>query len=385
MREVRRSRILEPRFPRPHPPLVDEQPLRILLVDDEEGAFLMTQAMLGSLERFPAKLDWARTFDEALEALTTGEYDVFLVDYYLGTRTGLELLEEARDRAIRTPMIMVTGKGSRDVDLEAMSRGASDYLVKSNLVPAALERSIRYAVERARAAEAVRESEARHRGMFDHLPLGLYRCAPDGTFVDANPALVRMLGFPAPTELREHYAANFYLAEADRARFLSILSAEGELHGFESIILDTAGRPLRVRNTARAHRDASGTIDYIEGAVEAAAAGSGGAQKAAARYRTLVGTLRMPLMRLDVQGRVLDASPAFGSKVGARADEWLTRSIGEIVDASALDDVEAASTDPAVATPPTTWSFGSDEIRVRLAAVPDGVGEADEVLVLPVE
>ena len=307
------------------------------------------------------------------------------MDYFLENRTGLDLLAEARDRAIRVPMIMLTGKGSRDVDLQAMETGASDYLVKGKIEPEALERSIRYAVERARAAEALRDSEERHRGMFDHLPLGLYRCAQDGTFVDANPALVRMLGYPSPTVLKERYATSFYLSPSDRERFLATLSAEGELRGFESIILDTAGRPLRVRHTARAHRDGQGAIEYIEGAVEGSAGGGAGAEKAAGRYRTLVDTLGLPLMRLDVQGRVLDASPAFGSRVGQRADDWIARSIDEIAGPESRSDVQAAAADPAVATARTTWRIGGDEIEVRLAAVPDGVGEAEEVLVLPAE
>jgi len=362
----------------------DTQPLRVLLVDDEQAAFLMTQAMLGSLEHFPTTLEWASTYDEGLQKLLEGGYDAFLVDYFLDDRTGLDLLAEARDRAIRVPMIMLTGKGSRDVDLQAMETGASDYLVKGKIDPEALERSLRYAVERARAAEALRDSEERHRGMFDHLPLGLYRCAPDGTFVDANPALVRMLGFPSPGTLRERYAANFYLAEADRQRYLDTLAAEGELRGFESVILDTAGRPLAVRHTARAHRDGQGGIEYIEGAVEASeGVGGGGLEQAAGRYRTLVGTLGLPLMRLDVRGRVLDASPAFGELTGQRADEWTARSIEEIAGDGALDDVERAAADPAVATPATTWQIGDQRIEVRLAAVPDGIGEAEEILVLP--
>lgn len=363
--------------------MADDQPLRILLIDDEQSAYLMTQAMLGSLDHFPTTLEWAATYEEGLGKLLEGGYDVFLVDYFLDDRTGLDLLAEARDRAIRVPMIMLTGKGSRDVDLQAMETGASDYLVKGKIDPDALERSIRYAVERARAAEALRDSEERHRGMFDHLPLGLYRCAPDGAFVDANPALVRMLGFPAPSVLKDKYAASFYLAPTDRERFLSTLRDEGELRGFESVILDTAGRPLRVRHTARAHRDGSGAIEYIEGAVEASDDAGSGSEAAAGRYRTLVGTLGLPLMRLDAEGRVLDASPSFGAQVGQRSDDWIARAIDEIAGPSSRRDVEAAAADPAVATPPTTWRIGEGEIQVRLAAVPDGIGEAEEVLVLP--
>lgn len=104
-------------------------------------------------------------------------------------------------------MIMLTGRGNLHVDVGAMKAGASDYLVKGKVDPDLLERLIRYGRERVRAEEALRDSEERHRGMFDHLPIGLYRTSPEGEFLDANPALVRILGYPDPKALQERYAA----------------------------------------------------------------------------------------------------------------------------------------------------------------------------------
>jgi PAS domain S-box-containing protein len=343
----------------------------------------MTQAMLSTLRHFPTELTWTPTFDKALEKLLEGEQDVALVDYFLGDRTGLDLLAEVRDRAIRIPMIMLTGKGSRSVDVEAMETGAADYLEKGKIEPATLERAIRYAVEHSRVDEALRASEERLRGMFDHLPLGLYRCAPNGDFVDANPALVRMLGYPSPRLLRERYARSFYVAAENLDDFLWTLESDGELRGFETTILDAAGRPLRLRHTARAHRSPTGDLEYIEGAVEPAWGGNAGAERSASRYRTLVGTLGLPLMRLDPGGRILDISPAFASRVGARPGDLITRSIEEVVGTDAAAAAAEAADDPAVASPPVSWRFGDDhEIRVRLAAVPDGIGEAEEILVV---
>src|SRR5690606_16479820 len=123
---------------------------------------------------------------------------------------GLDLVREAKERRVRAPMIMLTGRGTREVDLEAMRAGAADYLVKGRIDPDALERSIRYALERRRAQEALRDSEERHRGMFDHLPIGLYRATPGGEFMDANPALVRILGYPDPQTLRDVHSRNLF-------------------------------------------------------------------------------------------------------------------------------------------------------------------------------
>src|SRR6478672_3692855 len=162
--------------------------VRLLLIDDDQGDFEMTRAMVSQIKRGSLSIDWVSSFEEGMDAIQKGEHDVYLVDYFLEDRDGLELVRWAREQGIRTPMIMLTGRGSHDVDVEAMKAGASDYLVKGKVDPDLLERSIRYALERVRAEEALRDSEERHRGMFDHLPIGLYRSTSEGEFMDANPS-----------------------------------------------------------------------------------------------------------------------------------------------------------------------------------------------------
>ena len=165
-------------------------------------------------------------------------------------------------------MIMLTGRGSHAVDVEAMKAGASDYLVKGRVDPDVLERSIRYSLERQRAEEALRDSEARHREMFDHLPIGLYRTSTGGDLVDANPALIHLLGYPDPETLQTTYAAELFVSPADRQRFSDLLDQFGVARGFESQLKRTDGTLVLVRNTARAHRAEDGRILYVEGAVE---------------------------------------------------------------------------------------------------------------------
>ena len=164
-----------------------KEKIRALLIDDDQGDFVFTKALLSQLTRPTIELDWVPTFEEGRDAITLGDYDIYLVDYLLGDRTGVDLLREAARHQLQAPVIMLTGRGNRDVDMEAMRAGAADYLVKGQIEPEDLERSIRYALDRTEAQRALRVSEERHRGMFDHLPLGVYRCTPDGEFLDANP------------------------------------------------------------------------------------------------------------------------------------------------------------------------------------------------------
>jgi PAS domain S-box-containing protein len=314
------------------PEVALDAPIRILLVDDDPGDFEATRAMLGQIQGTPLSLSWASTFDEALVGLTSGEYQLLLVDYFLDDRTGLELLAEARARRIRTPVIMLTGRGSRSVDLEAMEAGAADYLVKGSIDPDLLERTVRYALARAEAEEALRASEARHREMFDHLPMGLYRCTPEGGFLEANPALVRLLDHPDPQELQERYARHFYVAPEDLDRFREQLETAGVVRGFETWLARPDGRQVLVRNTARAHRIPGGGIAYVEGAVEDVTEQDRvlRVREEAARFRSV---LHMPvrLLVLDPRGRILEASPAFRETLGRAHVDLLARSVTDLV------------------------------------------------------
>ena len=124
--------------------------VRLLMVDDDQGDFEMTRAMIGQIPRANLSIDWVSTFTEGKEAIQRGQHDVYLVDYLLEDRDGLELVRWARDEGFRKPMIMLTGRGSHEIDVEAMKAGASDYLVKGKVDPDLLERTIRYALERFR-------------------------------------------------------------------------------------------------------------------------------------------------------------------------------------------------------------------------------------------
>jgi two-component system CheB/CheR fusion protein len=137
---------------------VDGRPIRVLLVDDDEDDCLLTRELFAEIPGARYAVDWAATYDAGLEAIGRKAHDIYLLDYRLDGRTGLDLLREALARGCKAPLILQTGAGDAQVDLEAMKAGAADYLVKGRFDAAGLERSIRYALERKRAEEEVRKA-----------------------------------------------------------------------------------------------------------------------------------------------------------------------------------------------------------------------------------
>ena len=135
---------------------MDDKQLRVLLVEDDEDDFLLTRDLFREIKGSRFDLAWVRTPAEALKAIEGSDYDVCLLDHNLGECTGLELLREMLTKGCKAPIIMLTGQGDYGIDVEAMTAGAADYLVKGQVGVPLLERSIRYAIQRAQSLEMVR-------------------------------------------------------------------------------------------------------------------------------------------------------------------------------------------------------------------------------------
>ncbi len=152
-----------------------EPQVKVLLVEDDEDDFVLVRDLLAELSRRRFKLDWARTFETGLAAMVQNQHDVALVDYRLGARNGVELLRDALEGGCQAPIIMLTGSGRHHIDVEAMQAGAADYLVKGRLDGNALERSIRYALQRKKAAAVAAFEQARLAAFGSEVGLALSR------------------------------------------------------------------------------------------------------------------------------------------------------------------------------------------------------------------
>jgi two-component system, cell cycle response regulator len=120
---------------------------RLLLIDDDRLQARLVKQQLRVFRRERFEMEWAATFEDGLERLLTGEHEVCLLDFQLGERDGLELIRQAKTAGCTVPIVFLTSESSSDIDIEAMNAGAMDYLVKGEISPPILERSLRYALK----------------------------------------------------------------------------------------------------------------------------------------------------------------------------------------------------------------------------------------------
>ena len=139
---------------------------RILIIDDDEDDYFITSEYIRQIEEYDLVIDWCYKFNEAVKLLKDHAYDIYFVDYRLGAKTGLDFLREAVNSRVEEPIVLLTGKGNKAVDIEAMQMGATDYLIKTDLTVDKLERCIRYSLERTAYLKALRANERKYGSIF---------------------------------------------------------------------------------------------------------------------------------------------------------------------------------------------------------------------------
>ena len=170
-------------------------PIKILIIDDDEEDFFLTSQYIKKIRGKEFIIDWCYRYQEALEAIVEARYDIYFIDYYLGAKTGLELMKEALEQNCEQPLILLTGMGNQKIDLEAMQAGAYDYLVKLELNTEKLERCIRYSLERASALKILRSNERKFRSIFERSKDAVFLTDEFLVFKDLNDITSEMLGY----------------------------------------------------------------------------------------------------------------------------------------------------------------------------------------------
>lgn len=119
-----------------------------------------------------------------------------------------------------------------------------------------------------RARQLSLELHQRYRRLFENVPLGIYRTTPDGRILDANAALVEMLGYPNREALIDIKATDSYVDPQDRRRWQELIERQGSVQHFETQLRRRDGCIIWVEDNTQAVRDAEGRVLYYEGSLQ---------------------------------------------------------------------------------------------------------------------
>ncbi len=185
--------------------------MRALLVEDDERIGEFVHRGLGQDGHV---VDWARRGDEGLEHLGAGVYDAAIVDVMLPGKSGLDVIRETRKRQVRTPIIVLSARGSVEDRIAGLEAGADDYLTKPFSF-AELVARLHALVRRA----AVREDP--------------YRLQYGGVSLDLRTRQVERDGKPVPLQAKEFALLEYFLRNPERVLSKTMILEHVWEYGFD--------------------------------------------------------------------------------------------------------------------------------------------------------
>jgi diguanylate cyclase (GGDEF)-like protein/PAS domain S-box-containing protein len=167
--------------------------VHVLLVDHVESDAMLVRDALWSCRYDVTHCGQMAT---GLAQLEAEPIDVMLTALHLPDADGVEVVHRVRGVARHLPLVVMSGPEDDAIAQAAVRSGAQDCLPRAGLDGPLLERSLRYACERARLEAALEEAEARLRIIRDRVPVAICNLAPDGTVTALNPEFQTMTGWP---------------------------------------------------------------------------------------------------------------------------------------------------------------------------------------------
>ncbi|MEI6970379.1 MAG: response regulator [bacterium] len=174
---------------------------KTLLVEDNEADAVLLSEMLGGTDVGHFELVRTVRAADAINRLKLGVFDAILLDLTLPDSRGFETLQNIQDAAGHTPIIILTGVEDESMAIGAIRHGAQDYLVKGTVDGRAIARAIRYAIDRQKTEEALRQSDAAYASAkvsvdtVNAMEEGVALISMNGNVSSVNPALSRLTGY----------------------------------------------------------------------------------------------------------------------------------------------------------------------------------------------
>ena len=312
--------------------------MNILIVDDNPDDRALVQREI--LREVPdcqfQQVSDAREFADVMEG---GGFDLAVTDYQLRWTDGITVLLSIKGRHPDCPVIMFTGSGNEEIAVQAMKAGLDDYVLKSPNHYARLASATKLALDRARQRAALRDAERRYQNLFNDVPVGLFRVARDGTIVDANRALVEMLGYPDRDSLLASRVMGFFADAKERRALMGNLIGSGVVRFFEAQFQRRDGKVIWAETNARVVRDGLAKVAFYEGSLEDITSRRQAEQllrESEARKGAVLDSAPDAIITINHQGQILEFNPSAEKTFGRRREAVTGKEMAGLVIPPAL-------------------------------------------------
>lgn len=268
----------------------------VLVVDDEEGVRLLLSRILRGAGYLAALASDAA---QARDMMAGHPFDVILCDLTMPGESGMDLARWVIDTHPETAVVIVSVVSDPRIADLALEMGVYGYIPKPfspetiliNVAGALKRRGLEAENRRYRhdleqlveertpnlrstirslrkTQQALKESQERYRSLFQRIPLALFRTTPDGKVLEANPALLEMLGFKSKQDLCRINVGELYVEPSARLKWKQLITQSGVLRGFQKRLRRRDGTVVWVEEHSSAVRDAKGRVVCFEGSLQ---------------------------------------------------------------------------------------------------------------------
>lgn len=249
-----------------------ENKIGILIIDDSQAdRYLLSKDV--KMRFANVDITEAESAEEAFQLAEKHRFDIILLDYYLRTKDGLELLEQIQARKIDTPIIVITGRGDERIAVEAIKRGAKDYLNKDLLTSERLEITIRSILqnqirekEKSILEKRITEARIRYQTLFEGAREAIFICDQDGKLLDINPAGLTLFGYHDKKEILNKYFLS-EISEEFGKDFKEKLTESDIFRDYELTMKTKSGEKIIALITISATKDESGKLTGFQGII----------------------------------------------------------------------------------------------------------------------
>ena len=224
--------------------------LKLLLVEDNLGDFVLVSEYLKMV--IPSsKLLHNKTLGSALQSLGKDAFDIILLDLTLPDSTGIDSIREVVALANNSPVIVLTGFSDKQFGIDSLKLGVEDYLIKDEVTPAILLKSISYSIERKKNQFQLAQNEKRFRALIENSTDGMMVVDKHGIVLEISSMGRKILGILANEKVERINAQLLHPADYEMVTkcFLEVSQHPGHIRSFEMRLQLPGGESKWIENT----------------------------------------------------------------------------------------------------------------------------------------
>ncbi len=197
---------------------MSSKPIRVLLIEDNPGDARLIREMLLEAGRSNFKLEWVDRLAQAIERLASGDINIVLTDLGLPDSQGLDGLMKIQEQDAGVPVVVLTGLRDEALGIEAIARGAQDYLVKGHIDGEVLVRSLSYAIEREQLSAELLEAKNYTESIIKNFLDTLIVVDTEAKIKTINPETSNLLGYTEEELVGQPISVVFAEEEEEEAK-----------------------------------------------------------------------------------------------------------------------------------------------------------------------